>query len=222
MTTAATADAQRGAAIYTPRTLRVYDRFVLGFSNDHAWRCPSTRLLRNYDEHIGARHLEIGVGTGYFLDRCRFPVEQPQVVLGDLNPNTLEATLARLQRYHPTTHQLNVLEPFSLPEAPFDSIALNYLLHCLPGDMHSKAAVFEHCASQLRPGGVLFGSTILGQGVRHNLIGRALMSLYNSKGIFGNRNDDLETLRAGLSRNFARVELEQVGVVAVFAAHRAG
>jgi SAM-dependent methyltransferase len=213
-------DARPGTAVYNRLTLRVYDQFVLGFSNRRAWRCPSPRLLAHYQAHLGARHLDIGVGTGYFLDHTRFPIRQPLVVLADLNPASLAATAERLDRYQPVTHELNVLEPFRLPEAPFDSVGLNYLLHCLPGTMAEKNAVFGHIAPQLRPGGVLFGSTILGRGVQHNAVGRTLMAAYNRKGIFSNREDDADTLRAGLARHFSEVEVQIEGVVAVFAAWR--
>ena len=47
--------------------------------------------------------------------------------------------------------------------------------------------------------GVLFGSTILGRGVRHNLLGRRLMRLYNRKGIFSNLEDDQRGLEQGLA-----------------------
>ncbi len=31
-----------------------------------------------------------------------------------------------------------------MPEARFDSIGLNFLLHCLPGTLREKAIVFDH------------------------------------------------------------------------------
>lgn len=213
-------DARAGAAVYNRLTLAVYDRFVLGFSNNRAWRCPSRVILDHYQSHVGARHLDIGVGTGYFLDHCRFPVPHPVIVLADLNPASLAATAARLQRYAPTTHEVNVLEPFRLPEAPFDSVGMNYVLHCLPGTLETKATVFGEVAAQLRPGGVFFGSTILGQGVSHNAVGRALMSAYNRKGIFSNRADDAATLETCLRRYFPRVNVQVQGVVALFTAFK--
>lgn len=213
-------DARAGAAVYNRLTLGAYDRFVLGFTNDLVWRCPSELLLAHYQRHVGLRHLDIGVGTGYFLDCCRF-AGQPRIVLADLNTASLRATAARLARYAPVCHELNVLEPFSLTEAPFDSVGMNYLLHCLPGDMAAKAAALRHAAAQLRPGGVLFGSTVLGEGVRHNALGRVLMAAYNRQGIFGNRHDSLQELRTALqAAGLARVEIRVEGVVALFAAYR--
>ena len=54
-----------------------------------------------------------------------------------------------------------------MPEEPFDSIAVSYLVHCLPGPICNKAILFENLAPLLSDTGVLFGSTILGAEVDH-------------------------------------------------------
>ena len=68
--------------------------------------------------------------------------------------------------------------------------------------------------------GVLFGSTILGRGVRHNLLGRRLIRLYNRKGILSNLEDDQRGLEQGLASQLTDVEVEVVGAVALFAGRR--
>ena len=45
---------------------------------------------------------------------------------------------------------------------PFDSAALSYVLHCLPGPQSQKAAAIRNAAAVLAPEGVLFGGTVLG------------------------------------------------------------
>ena len=72
-------DTRKGAAAYTPLTLAFYDLAVLQFSNSFVWQCSSHVLLDFYDQHISDKHLDIGVGTGYFLDRCRFPSERQKL-----------------------------------------------------------------------------------------------------------------------------------------------
>jgi len=211
------ADVVAGQAVYTPRMLSVYDLWVLGVSNRFIWRCPTPQLLAWYNRHVTDRHLDIGVGTGYFLDRCRFPSPAPQLSLLDLNPNSLAATAARVARYTPETFRRNVFEPFELGDRTFDSIGMNYLLHCLPGDLVTKQVVLQHAADVLRPGGVLFGSTLLSSGVRRGYFARRLMNFYNRKGIFGNAGDSLADLQQTLSRHFARVEIKTVGCAALFA-----
>ena len=212
-------EVQAGQRVYTPLMLRVYDLFVLGFSNRFVWRCLSSKMLERYEIHVGERHLDVGVGTGWFLDHCSWPVESPQITLLDLNENSLSAASDRLRRYAPTTVRANVLAPLDLGDARFDSIGANFLFHCLPGGLEWKAAtVASNLHPYLAPGGVLFGSTILGRGVAHNLLGRRLMRLYNRKRIFSNVEDDQPGLEQGLASELTEVEIEVVGTVALFTA----
>jgi hypothetical protein len=211
-------EVEAGQRVYTPFTLRVYDLFVLGFSNRFVWRCRSSKMLERYESHVGARHLDVGVGTGWFLDHCRWPVESPQITLLDLNENSLSTASDRIRRYAPATVQANVLDPVDLGDSHFDSIGANFLFHCLPGELEWKATtVVSNLRPYLASGGVLFGSTILGRGVAHNLLGRRLMRLYNRKGIFSNIEDDQRGLEQGLASELTDVEIEVVGAVALFA-----
>jgi Methyltransferase domain len=214
-------EVEAGQRVYTPLVLWSYDLLVLGFSNRFVWRCRSSRMLERYNSYVGARHLDVGVGTGWFLDHCTWPVEMPQITLLDMNENSLSVASKRIRRYAPATFQANVLDPVDLGDARFDSIGANYLFHCLPGELESKAAtVVSSLGPYLASDGVLFGSTILGRGVRHNLLGRRLMGLYNRKGIFSNLEDDLRGLKQGLASQLTDVEVEVVGAVALFAGRR--
>ncbi len=80
---------EAGQAIYTKQRLAYYDFVVLGISNRFAWKSPTQRLLKHYNQMVTANHLDVGVGTGYFLDRCKFPSQTPHVALMELNSNTL-------------------------------------------------------------------------------------------------------------------------------------
>jgi hypothetical protein len=55
-------------------------------------------------------------------------------------------------------------------------------------------------------------------GVRHNRLGRALVDIYNRKGIFSNRDDSAAGLQAALEASFAEVSITVRGVVALFSA----
>ena len=57
-------------AICTPFVLSFYDRLVHGLSNRFAWRCPKERIVGLYRDNLSSRHLEAGVGTGFFIDRA--------------------------------------------------------------------------------------------------------------------------------------------------------
>jgi methyltransferase family protein len=207
-----------GAALYSPRTLRMYDWFVLGLSNRMIWRCPTPNLLELYQRHVTGRHMDVGVGTGYYLDKVRFPTPAPAIALVDLSPHSLEYAARRIRRYQPTIHRANVLEPFLVDGGGFESVGVTYLLHCLPGDLASKSVFFDHLRPNLAPGAVVFGATILGVGVKHNLPGRALMRTYNRQGFMGSAQDRVEDLEAALDRRFARHTVEVRGVVALFTA----
>ncbi len=208
------------SAVYSPHVLRFYDWWVLGFSNRWLWRCPTQRLLAHMNAYVSDNHLDVGVGTGYFLDRCRFPTAQPRLALLDLNPHCLQHAAKRVARYQPTTHQASILEPIACDAAPFASISLNYVLHCLPGTLAEKGVVLDHLLPLLAPGGALFGSTLLGRDVPLNWPARRLMARYNRQGIFSNTTDDLASLHVELSRCFSDVRIETVGCVALFDGRR--
>lgn len=207
-----------GAGVYGRIGLHFYDAGVLGISSMLIWRCSSTRTLAHYQANVSANHLDVGVGTGYFLDRVTYPSTTPRLGLLDLNGNSLTHTARRLIRYSPEIYQADILQPIAVRAEPFDSIGLNYLLHCLPGPMASKAVVFDNLGPLLKPGGTIFGGTALRHGVRLPLQARAFMGVYNAMGIFGNSNDSLAGLRSELESRFDDVSIEVHGCVALFRA----
>ena len=216
----ASIDSEHGAAVYSDRVLKIYDRWVLGFSNNYAWKCPTDAvLLPFFREHLSSNHLDVGVGSGYYLANSSDKPGQ-QVALLDLNDNSLRAAASRIAHLEPALIRDDVLHPAgALGDRKFDSISLFYLLHCLPGTMTDKARkVLSTLGPHLTPGGVLYGATILGDEANHNWLGRRLMALYNRKGIFGNRHDTLASLQSALTEYFGKVAVWQVGKVALFKA----
>jgi SAM-dependent methyltransferase len=208
--------AYAGQAIYSPATLALYDFVVLTLSNPLVWRCPTRRILELYDRHATGNHLDVGVGTGWYLDRCKFPAAAPRIGLLDLNRNSLAAAARRIARHRPEQYQADVLKPLTVSALPFQSIALTYLLHCLPGDITQKAVVFDNLAPLLAPDGVMFGATLLSSGVERSAAARALMHVYNGKGVFSNAADSVEALQAALDRRFDFVQLDIIGCAALF------
>src|SRR4029077_16525791 len=155
-----------------------------------------------------------------FLDRCRFPSTAPKIALFDLNPHSLAKSAKRLRRYNPSCYRGNALQRIDIGMSGFYSISLNYLLHCLPGNLASKSIVFENVKPLLRDGGVIFGSTILGEGVRHNPLAKQLMRIYNAKGIFSNLSVRQSDLEAGLKAHFDEHTIHIAGSVALFSARK--
>jgi hypothetical protein len=206
-----------GQAVYTKGVLSSYDIVVLGFSNRFLWKCPTGRLLQHYNQHVTANHLDVGVGTGYFLDHCRLPSPAPRIGMLDLNPHALDFASRRIARFRPEKYLLNVLEPISIDVAKYDSVGVNYLLHCLPGSIEAKAVALDHLKAVMNPDAALFGSTLLQGGVPRSWGAQRLMDIYNKKGIFSNRNDTLDGLERALRERFRHVTVETVGCAALFA-----
>lgn len=210
---------EKGAGIYTPFILKLYDVWVLNISNNYAWRCNTDKiLLPHFQQNIAKNHLDIGVGTGYYLAKSNDISDT--ITLLDLNPNSLAAAKKRIGA-HRVKHVLqhDIFSP--LPEeekGKYGSVSMYYLLHCLQGNMQEKASAIEHASQALSDKGTLHGATILGSGVEHNSFGRYLMNLYNKKGIFSNKYDSLDDLKNVLCRYFEQVNIQEYGVVAVFTA----
>ena len=209
-----------GQAAYTPWTLRAYDVFVLGFSNRFLWRCPTSGLMDLYARNVGKRHLDIGVGTGYFLDKTAWPVARPEITLLDLNPHSLEAAARRIARYQPRTVTADALQPLTV-SGPFDSVGMSYLLHCMPGRLADKCVVFDHIRPALAPGAAVFGATILQGDAPRSLAAQKLLDFYNRKGIMANAQDNFADLERELRARFPDVRLTRRGAVALFEAKAA-
>lgn len=207
-----------GQATYNSLFLRIYDPFVVHFSGRFIYGCPSHRIQQMYDAHAGRRHLDMGPGTGYFLDRCRFGGNRPELTLVDLNPDVLHYSAHRLRRHRPSTLQADVLQPLPLKPGSFDSIGMNYLLHCLPGSIEEKSRIFPGLAALLAPGGVLFGSTAVNHDGDQGWLAQRLVPLYNRKGILSNTDDSEEKLIAGLRTAFSSIHTERRGSIVLFVA----
>ena len=90
--------AEAGQAVYTRPLLSVYDLWVLGISNSFIWKCP-TRLQRaHYRQHLEQEHLDVDVGTGYYLDKCQPDGGFKRLGLLDMNQNNLDKTIRKISR----------------------------------------------------------------------------------------------------------------------------
>lgn len=207
-----------GSQIYTPFTLKLYDWWVLKISNHFAWKCPTHDVLvPHFTEYAGNEHLDIGVGTGFYLTHLP---ETTHISLMDINTNSLAVARNRIGSTRiKECIQHDVFEPFPAQyHGYFDSISMFYLLHCLPGTLKDKVQVIANTAKGLKTGGTLYGATILGNDAGHNRLGKKLMKVYNSKGIFSNKDDTEDGLHAMLSFQFHDVAVNRVGMVVLFTA----
>ena len=210
-----------GAAVYSNITLFVYDYFVLKFMAYFIWRCPTSSVVLPFlRSHIsrGGHHLDIGVGTGWFLKHANLP-PSTTITLSDLNANCLEKTKARLGRRNVDCIQHDILEPFPSDVGTFDSISLMYLLHCLPPPQSRKEQVLAMLKSHLGPGGILFGCTVLGHSSGDQTrVSKWALKRINAKGRMGNLNDTEGGFVEVLRKNYGRVDTAIVGSMLLFAA----
>jgi SAM-dependent methyltransferase len=201
-----------GKAPYTRFFLSIYDWFALECHCRLIWQCSASHIVEFYNQNVSGNHLDIGVGTGYFLDKCRFPHNNPRLALIDINPNSLVRAKKRLKRYQPSIHQINILEPISLNMHGFDSIGLSHVLHCLPGNMETKEIVFKNILPLLNPGGIVFGTTFLFHGTKRNLLATTTFWLANRLGFMSTQQDSLVGLTRSLKNILMKVTLTYVAV----------
>jgi len=203
-------------AARTKRRLAFYDWWVLGVTNQWIWKCRKAKFLDLYRGKRSGNHLEVGVGTGYFL-RHSLTETLPRIALLDINRDFLDHTARRIEACKPEIYHSDVLEPLHLGGRRFDSIAINSLLHCLPGALEVKAGmVCDQLLPFLANDGVLFGSTILGKDIQRPLAATWLMSHYNRKGAFSNSEDSLGGIMESLSMRFKTFNVEVCGCVVLF------
>jgi SAM-dependent methyltransferase len=208
--------AYRGQSDYNRVLLRLYDPLVLGPISRYVWRCPAELGVRLYREHIRPTHLDVGPGTGYFIEHAGLPAGSAVTIL-DPNRNVLRHVSRRLRDLDVTAIEADVLKPLP-PMGPFDSAGFNAVLHCLPGPMDRKAVAVGNIASVLAPDGVLFGASVLGRTARHTRMGRAFLTAFNRRGVFDNLADTGDGIAAILRRSFGHVTIETCGGLAIFVA----
>jgi SAM-dependent methyltransferase len=208
--------AYRGQSDYTRPLLKLYDPLVLGPVARFVWRCPTARLVEGYRRHIRDRHLDVGPGTGYFIEQSGLPGGSRVTIL-DPNPNVLDHASRRLRRLDVTAVEADVLKPLPV-DGPFDSAALHLVIHCLPGPLPRKAPAVANVAAVLAPTGVLFGASVLGTFGPQTWLSRRVLRAFNRRGAFDNLDDTEAGLREILAASFEDVQLETVGSIAIFVA----
>jgi len=210
--------AHRAAALYSKLLLSVYDLYVYKFAAPIAFRCPVENMEALYRKYCAKQHLEIGVGTGHFLQKAHEWRLLQDITLLDLNPNCLQITAEKLTGLTVSCHEANILKPLNLGNKRFGSVGLNFVLHCVPGSFKEKGVVFKSLKPYLLPEAVVFGSTAIYKSQQKNLLAPVVMNAYNALGIFNNKQDEKQDLIDGLSAEFKYVNIEQIGNILFFVA----
>ncbi|KAJ2998608.1 hypothetical protein NUW58_g266 [Xylaria curta] len=207
----------------------LYDGAVLGLNFGLVWGCPARRvLLPLFAENLSQRHLDCGVGTGYFPanalnDGPARHGHRGQMTLLDLNPNCLDKARSAILTVAPQTQIQCVVAdirspiPLSLQGSTFDSISMFNLYHCIPGG-RSKLQAISAYKNLLSAEGVLTGSTILGAKHATGWFAPIYLRFYNCIGLFSNLEDTKEDVLNLLNSEFMEVETWLVGMVLLFRA----
>jgi hypothetical protein len=204
---------------YTKLGLHLYDPLIVNVVAPYVWGCSPATLVDHYRRHVTSNHADIGVGTGYFLDRCGFASNNPRLALIDLQPNCLAYTARRLSRYRPFTYVRDVLRPIGeIDGGPFDSIALGGIIHCLSGDLTRKSTVFDSLAPLTKAGTRVFGYTLVYDGVPDRARRALVHPLLNGLRVIDNKNDRLNDLEHELNARFIDCNVELIGCMALFSA----
>ena len=114
-----------GQLFFSLMSHHLYDIGLYWFVTQRIWRCPRSRLMDNYVENVSDNHLEIGVGSGFFLARTLCADFVRRLVLLDLNERCLSKSAARLKSIAPQTCQHNILDPLKSIEPKFKSVGMN-------------------------------------------------------------------------------------------------
>lgn len=226
------ADAEYAGATSYPSNHRLYDFVVYEINCRFGWGVRRRQIEALYLKFAGASdsHCEVGLASPSFVlasvpKHCAVllvDVDSDWLEKGKATMSSLGYTSVEILR-HDVTAPVQPWRTFTMEDAPrHRSLGINFVFHCIPGrlDISSKGMAFQHLKVLLEPDGVLFGSTILGDqhmGL-HTAFGRIVMNKFNNSGVFGNRLDNVEDLRASLEHAFRRYEVALVGAVAVFAA----
>ncbi|TVY81838.1 N-methyltransferase vrtF [Lachnellula suecica] len=206
-----------GAAVYSRLMLAAYDLLVHRITGPFAFGCSTKKVLFPFfSQHFSKNHLDIGVGTGYFLANTQTPPDA-KITLMDLNQNCLDTTSRRLGGAATRTVLHDALLPLPFDDK-FDSISLFYLLHCLPSPVERKLELFTNLKRNISPTGVIYGASVLGQGVKWSWFGSWYWPIMLKNGVMDNKGDNEEAFARVLGENFERVELRVEGTVLLFVA----
>ncbi|KAF6814031.1 methyltransferase [Colletotrichum sojae] len=220
--------------VVTPYGWRCPTDKLIAFFNRNVARAADPYAKGSGQGVPPTRILDIGVGTGYFPARAPLP-RWTEYVLADLNQDCLDVTLPVIERAHPEVgaRARKVVGDFltqgeepksmfskasALPAGGFNAVSLMFLLHCLPGPTARKVEAVGRMGRLLRPGGVVFGATILGKGVSRNPLARLVLWLNNYMGVFDNHQDDAVSFLVPLQKMFNEVRYEVVGCMLLFEA----
>ena len=216
------------------KNIHHYDKLVNNINCKYVWKCSSQHIVNNYRKNVTSRHLEIGPGTGHFLTRQQLASSShiiDYLTLIDINPDILEYSKTILDKEYTTTpiqtinHNIfsNTIPTKYRNSLEFNSVGINYVLHCIPGKLENKLDTLlnnlissKASRSTDKSSFTLFGSTVICDPLHMNTLAEYELMLLNGIGIFHNDNDTFDELSSYLNSNNIPHNLTKKGYVAIF------
>lgn len=201
------------------KNIHKYDRFVNEINCNHVWKCSKNNIINNYCANVENKHLEIGPGSGFFLKKENIGVNLDQLTLVDVNSTILKFSKKNLESEHSNVNSLVYdLFRYEIPtNIEFDSVGINYVLHCIPGNLQTK---LDSLISNLGDNKYnLFGASVICDPLHMNPIAEYELMFLNAFGIFNNNNDTYEELNEYLNNKNYNFSLKKQGYVAIFNVH---
>ena len=204
---------------FVSKNIHYYDRLVNKINCQHVWKCSERYIINHYRNNISHYHLEIGPGSGYFLKKENL-LKNPsidQLTLIDINSEILDFSKENLTPDYCNDIVTLNFDIFSdkIPSGiKFNSVGLNYVLHCIPGKLENK---LDTLLDNLDHTGYnLFGATVICDPLHMNPLAEYELMLLNTLGIFNNNHDSYEDLSRYLLKNNIKHNISKRGYVALF------
>lgn len=191
--------------------LNSYDLLVNKINCRYIWKCSEKNIHKLYSKNLKENHLEIGPGTGYFLNKYKFK----NLHLMDINSSILEKSKKNL---YPNCDNINIYQhnifqknnPIEIEN--IQSIGINYVLHCVPGELSFS---FNNLIKNLNQNNLnIFGSTVIPE----NNIDLANLELQflNYFEIFNNKKHDDKELIDFLDSKKYLYQTKKIGYSLLF------
>ena len=202
----------------------------------YVWRYSREDQLLAYQSSMAnsKNHLEIGTVSVWLPIMASKDLSSTRYCLLDIDQSAvISAKQHMINAGVPSNHIQSIqgdalqIDKLSLPnDQPFDSVAISYVLHCIPGSLNHKLPLILDGLSRLdsvNENTIFFGSTITYPDINDDAsiedkIGLHSMHLLQRVGIFNNGQDKHSDFDKIFSNYFNEYEIEKTGFVSSFCA----